>query len=58
MAVVAIVIVLIAASLVTWYSLFGRLDKVAAEAAKVGRIKVRVIHHLKHHDGLQQRVPT
>ena len=41
----AIAVVLITASLVTWYSFFGGLDRVSAEAAKVGRIKVRIIHN-------------
>ena len=40
---VAIAVVLITTSLVTWYSFFGGLGRVAAEAAKVGRIKVSII---------------
>ena len=42
---VAIAVVFITTSLVTWYSFFGGLDRVSAEAAKVGRIKVRIIHN-------------
>ena len=43
-AVVAMVVVLAAAFLTAWYLLFGQLDNVAVEAAKVGRIQVRAIH--------------
>ena len=43
-AVVATLAVLGIALLVTWYVLFGRLDMVAAEAVKAGRIKERMIH--------------
>ena len=41
----ALAVVFITTSLVTWYSFFGGLDRVSAEAAKVGRIKVRIIHN-------------